>query len=267
MPPTERSRAGFMIAMVSLMFLIAVGVTIAAALLFVVEHDRGFLFWVTTGLLVFIELVAYGFTLSLLLARAGAPKVSTPMVVASWRILILYALVALISIIIYSMIRDKLHPSDRIFATVLMIETALGLLGVMLVRSWDLYFQANEQPMLAQREAHRTMARPLGPVLERLRAIRLADPPMAVRLGRLMKRLETVEQALSHSHGGGVGSREAGATHPGAPDTQELSAQGIADLDAVATGLEAGTNSDAFLAEGEKLAARLQGGVSALELD
>ncbi|MCY2927569.1 MAG: hypothetical protein NT031_19445 [Planctomycetota bacterium] len=266
MPPTERSRAGFMIAMVSLMFLIAVGVTIAAAFLFV-EHDRGFLFWVTTGLLVFIELVAYSFVLSLLVGRAGGVKVSTPMIVASWRILALYALVALTSVVIYSLLRDKDHPSDKIFATVLMIETALGLLGVMLVRSWDIYFQANEQPMLAHREAHRTMARPLGPVLERLRAIRLADPPMAVRLGRLMKRLETVEQALSHSHGGGVGSREAGVTHPGAPDAQELIAQGIADLDAVATGLEAGTNSDAFLAEGEKLATRLQGGVSALELD
>jgi hypothetical protein len=262
-PPRTRST----IAIVTLAFLVVVGVTYAAAFLFVPDKDnRGLIFWALTTFLVFVELMAYSFVLSLLAARTRQTKVSTPMVLVSWRILAVYALAGLSSIIIYHMIRRGGHEHDKAFAAVLMIESALALLAMMLVRSWDLYFQANEAPMLAQREADRVTALTLRPLLERLRALRPADSGVVVRLDRLAKRLETVEGQLAHSHGGGLGSREAGATHPAGAGAHEKLTQCLTALEPVVAALEGGADPAGELGKAETIATQLQGCIAALDL-
>ena len=94
METDKNPRLGYMIAVSSVGFVIAVAVTICAAFLFVPE-DRGFVFWMTVGFVVFVELVAYSFLLGLLTSKLGDVQITTPTIVSSWTVLVLYACVGI----------------------------------------------------------------------------------------------------------------------------------------------------------------------------
>jgi hypothetical protein len=255
-----------MIAIASVMFLLAVAVTIAAAFL-IVEKDRGFLFWLTTGFAIFVELAAYSLALGLLTAKARKKQISTPMVVVSWVVLVVYAVVGVASIIIYSAIRDADRPADKAFGAVLMIETAVAFLLVLLFRSWDLFFQAGQPPIALRREEHRAKGLTLQPLLVRLRAVNWGEPVLAVRADKVLKRLDVVQSALMHSHGGGIGTREAGQTHIIDPVAENGIQGALAEFESAVAALEAGTDIERQVVQVESIAGRLQGFVSALQLD
>ena len=266
METSRNPRSAYMIAVASVMFVVAAGVTIGAAFL-LVERDRGFLFWVTTGFALFVELAAYSFALAMLTSRLRKDQVSTPMVVASWVVLVIYAFVGAGSIVVYSLIRNADDPGDKAFAAVLMIETTLAFLLVLLLRSWDLFFQAGQPPIVARREEHRAKGLTLEPVLGRLRTLKRSDPTEGVRIDRIVKRLEVVQSALVHSHGGGVGSREAGDTHSLDPAIEGEMSAVLVQLQDAARALESGDGEGRRVAEIESLAVRLQSLISVLQLD
>lgn len=86
-------------------------------------------------------------------------------------------------------------------------------------------------------------------------------------MDKVLKRLEVVQSALLHSHGGGVGSREAGHIHTINPVVEGQITAILVELEAVVAGLETGTDTERNVKEVESLAGRLQGFVSALQLD
>jgi hypothetical protein len=255
-----------MIAVASVMFLVAAGVTVAAAFL-LVEEDRGFLFWITTGFVLFVELLAYSFVLGMLTSNLRKDQVSTPMIVASWVVLVIYGFVGAGSIIIYALIRNADDPGDKAFVAVLMIETGVAFLLVLLLRSWDLFFQAGQPHIGARREEHRAKGMTLQPVLARLRTLTCPDPGRALRLDRVAKRLEVVQSALVHSHGGGVGSREAGPSTLLDPAIESEVAAVLLQLQEAAMSLDDSDSGEQRIAQIESLAERLQGFVSRLQLD
>ena len=189
------------------------------------------------------------------------------MIVASWLVLVIYGFVGAASIMIYSLIRDANDPADKAFAAVLMIETALAFLFVLLLRSWDLFFQAGQPPIAARRKEHRARGLTLQPLLGRLRTLTCPDPAQGVRLDKIVKRLDVVQSALLHSHGGGVGSREAGRTHALDPAVESEMSAVLTQLDNAVGGLRDGDGVEQRIAEIESLVEHLQGFVSALELD
>jgi len=266
MEASKNLRNAHMIAVASVMFLVAASVTIAAAFL-LVEKDRGFLFWLTTGFVILVELIAYSFALGLLTSKLRKDQVSTPMIVASWVTLAIYAFVGTTSIIIYALIRDVDNPADHAFAAVLMIETAVAFLLVLLLRSWDLFFHASQPPIGSRREEHHAKGMTLQPLLGRLRTLNCPDPSQGVRLDKIAKRLDVVQSALIHSHGGGIGSREAGRTQALDPAVETEMSAVLVELQDAIKGLEDGDSGEQRVTEIESLVERLQGLLSALQLD
>jgi len=266
METAKHPRTIYMIGMTSVIFVIVAGVTIGAALM-MVEEDRGFLFWFTVGFLLFVELAIYAFALDGLTAKMRTTQTSTPALVASWGVLVIYGLIGLISIIIYSLVRDAEDPADKFFAAIMMIETAIAFVLVLATRSWDIFFQAGQAAVAEKREEHRAKSVSLKTVLIQLASVQRADPEQGIRLDKITKRLEGVEATLTHSHGGGVGSREGGRTAAIDPAIEGQLDSALLQLEGAVVGISSGDNQEQRLSEIEALTARLQGFISALQLD
>lgn len=268
METSKNPRSVYMIAVTSVMFLVSVCVTLVAAFL-LVEQDRGFLFWLTVGFVVLVELVAFSFTLGHLTARLRKDRdqVSVPMLVASWVTLVTYTFVGAASIIIYALTRDINDPADKAFAAVLMVETAIAFLLVLLLRSWDLFFRAGQPPIQNIRQEHRASGLTLQPVLGRLETMARRDPTLAISFEKIAKRLNIVQSALLHSHGGGIGSREAGVANGIDPAVETEMRDRLAKLSEAVETFDGGDHDGQQIAQIESLAEQLQNSVAALDLD
>jgi hypothetical protein len=263
MQQARNTKSLMMMIVLGVIFVLIAGVTIFAAMSFVRQPDRGFMFWMTTGFILFIETLIFAGAMGLLAGKGS----STPIILANTRVVLILGVVGLASIIIYHVIRDPDAPADKAFGAVMAIEVTVAIAVIILLRAWDTYFNAMTAPIAAQRREHAVKGRSLQAQLVRLRGLSWTDNELAMRADRILKRLEAAQGALAHSHGGGGGSREAGQLQAVRPEDDEQIQSLLGQLDSAVSDLERGQDVAAGLSQAETLASRLSGQISAMQLD
>ena len=257
-------RGPYMMVVLTGLAILAVATPMTVAML-VTEAPRGFIFWMLTMFLCFAELAIYGLAMGALAAKAGKPRTSGASAILLWMIVAAYLAVGLVTILIYWAVRDSENPPDKVFAAIFGAITVAFFILAGLVRTWDLYFQGMERPVMERRAEHARKARSLAPLMARIRALPLEGDDR-VLADRMVKRLETAETALKHSHGGGLGSHEGGAQHVVDPAAEADMDARIDDLDGVVAQLESGGVDADGLAKLESVARSVEALVTALDL-
>jgi hypothetical protein len=235
---------------------------------FVTTAPRGFMVWVTVGLLCTVEFLVGILSVNSLLTERSQYRPSGATVAITMGIVGLFAASAIVSLVVYRSIRDAGGTRDGSFLAVLIGIIVFWFIVAALIYSWDLRTQAVSRPMGEKRAEHRDLARSLSPVLSAIRSVRTEDDDHRSRLSVLTKRLEMIDVALAHSHGGALGSRETGRSHPAAPDQDRAIQDGIALIDGIVPRLSGRPSSDvdAALTELEQCVTRVLAAVNALEL-
>ena len=260
------SPAKFILSIIGLTFL-AMFSTAAIAYL-VTSPPREFMFWVSTGFLCTIEFLV-GIIWVNNFARARCEyRPSGATIAITYGIVGAFAASGLLSIIIYRIFRDADGTKDNVFTAVLMGITVFWFIIAALLYTYDLHTQGVARPALLKRTEHRGYARSLKHILAALREVRMSDDGHRTRLAVIAKKIETLDAALSHSHGGGTGSLEAGRSHEIAPEQDQVIQQGIQTIQGIVPRLAAASQSDAETAvtEIEQCVARMSFAVDALGL-
>jgi hypothetical protein len=276
--------AAFSLAAVGLGVTLAVMLATVAFVLLVTEPPRSTLTWTTMGFILFVEFLAGTLGVNLLSRQRCRHKLSGAAVVVSYAVLTAYALAGLIAIVVYSFVRDDQNPKDGAFSGVLILLTVLAVCAVVIVYAYDLFFHVQMEPVLAKRQEHSKQGTTIA---EAIRALSNTDAPnseLLVRRGKLVKRLEAMETALSHSHGGGIGSEametalshshgggigsiEGWRTHADDPDAERKLRSTAARLDELAHELPSEPEAyAAALSEIEKTTQVLEGAIARLSL-
>lgn len=257
-------------------FLLAViGLTAAAMFMtaivgyLVTEPPRGFMFWVGVGFLCTIEFLV-GILAVNIFARARCQyRPSGAILAITYGIVGAFAASGLLSILVYWLVRDKEGTKDGVFTAVLMAITAVWFIVAFLLYAYDLHRQAIARPSQEKRAEHQGYSRNLKPILIALRAIKTDTDDRRKSLELITKKLETIDVALAHSHGGGLGSWEAGRSHPINPE-QDLSIQdAIRSIDAILLRLssDSSQNVDAAVDELKHCVTRISTAVATLGLE
>ncbi|MFA4985035.1 MAG: hypothetical protein WC712_00485 [Candidatus Brocadiia bacterium] len=199
----------------SFLYLILIlGVVTAAATwlvyFLVTEAPRGPMGIVLTAFITMIEAAA-----CLLMAYArsrsdAAVRPSGAVLVATWPILRIYAVLGIIMIVFYMVIRPQAGTGDGFFSAAMIILTVIAVIATAIMHGHDASIRAAEQPVLEKRGEHATAGGKLRGALEAVKNTKLSQPDDMVAGDRLLKRIGAVATALEHSHGGGLGSYESG---------------------------------------------------------
>ena len=184
-------------------------VTILSGLL-IASFSPSFMFWIAIGFLCFIEFIAGLFSVNHYARAKEQFQPSGATVAIVWVLIGLFAITGLLAIGVYWAIRDGEGSGDSAFAGVLIALTTGWSVIATILLSNDLRHQAVNQPVMETRAEHRRQAHSLVASLALLRGITVDDDRSRLRLDHLVKKLEMVDTALSHSHGGGVGAWESG---------------------------------------------------------
>ena len=207
-------------------------VTILVGLL-IANFSPSFMFWIAIGFLCLIEFIAGLFSVNHY-ARASAQLRPTGATVAIvWVLIGLFTITGFLAIVVYWVIRDGDGSGDSAFAGVLIALTTGWSIIAIILFSHDLKHQAVNQPVMATRAEHRRQAHSLVASLVLLKGITVNDNRNRVRLDHLVKKLEMIDTALSHSHGGGVGAWEdvgGGDDSPSASDDIRTAVERIVEL-------------------------------------
>lgn len=189
--------------------------TLSAAYLFSAP-PRSFMFWLSTGAACFIEFLVGMFFLNSYARSATTTRPSYPMLIPLFLLLVGYAVALFASLLVYWGLRDPSGSGDLLFCATLGLETGVFALIAALVYGWDAFFTGQERAVTEQRAEHKAVALSLHEALSGLDAV--SGVPEAVTWAdKLRKRLRSAENALAHSHGGGMGSFEAGTGQRVAP--------------------------------------------------
>ena len=115
----------------------------------------------------------------------------------------LYGIVGVLTIVGFALIPES-SGRDNVFGATIFLESVIFfIIGATLCYK-DIRFQAELAPVVEQREKHVVKSFSLQGVLMTMRGIRLQEPELLSRSDALMKKMEQAEQALAHSHGGGL---------------------------------------------------------------
>ena len=137
----------------------------------------------------------------------------------------LFAISGFLSIIIYWSVRDMNGSGDGFFIAALIGIFIFWFVIAALIYFFDLHSQVVAQPVKEKRAEHREFARSLNPILLAIRSVKSNDDERRKRLAIIIKNLESINVALAHSHGGGIGSLEASRSHPSDPEEDNHSRQ------------------------------------------
>ena len=196
----------------------------------VTEPPRGFMYWVAVGFLCLVEFLVGALAINQFSRASCQYKPSGAILVISYAIIGSFAVTGIVAITIYWLIRDENGSHDAIFTAVLMILTVCWFGIAALLYANDLRSQVQMKPVLEKREEHRSFAISLSPILSQIRSLDLKNDSQRSQLDRLQKKVETLSTALKHSHGGGLGSIEAGRSHPLDPRQEEIIRIGIVEM-------------------------------------
>lgn len=214
------------------------------------------------GFICWLELL-FGMMIGLSLVKGegeGGPSVAMNAIL--FKVASLYGIVGVITIVAFAFMPES-TGRDNIFGATLFLESVLFfIIGATLCYN-DIRFQAKDAPVLAQREQHAVKSFSLQSVLMTMRGIRMEQPDLLSRCDALMKKLEKAEQALAHSHGGGLAG--------GIPDPKAFEAQISQAVDGLTDGSStlAGDNADAAaetLGQMEQHANQLQAALAGARL-
>lgn len=194
------------------------------------EPPRGFMYWVGVGFLCLIEFLVGAIAINQFSRAHCQNRPSGAILAISYGIIGSFAVTGIISIVIYWIFRDEDGSHDGIFAGVLILITVIWFGVAALLYANDLRTQAQMKPVLEKREEHRNLALSLSPVLSQIRSLDLKNDRQLSQLDRLQKKIETLSTALKHSHGGGLGSIEAGGSNPVDPRQEEIIRIGIEEM-------------------------------------
>lgn len=242
------------------MFLLAV---IAAGIIIylLTSPPRGFMTWVVGVFTYIVLFLAYASVMGAQLGKDKTERTSGAMRIILRVVVVGYVIAGILAIAIYAAIPDHTKTTDLNFSLILGVITILAFLvgGGLRLRSLNL--QGEMREARETRQEHLVQALTLRPVTARLRSVKWQDDDLISRSARAVKRLETIETQLAHSHGGGIGSREGGRMHANSPDFNEKMERHMMSLDLIISGLERGgpecqshmSNLEATLAQVEGL--------------
>ena len=217
---------------------------IAATLMMVfvfTEPPRGFVPWAIACVLTLIEATACAFVLTGTTQAKSPLRLSSVVWIGLSVLLGFYAVVEILSIIVYSSMRDHTSNSDVRFLAVLILETVVFFIVGAALACYDKSERVAEQPALARREMDSDAASSIREALDALRRFNPTDSQVMRRAEILSKRLYGAQTALEHSHGGGLGSYE----QPVSPESGDATRRETAELVAALCGESAGLASHA----------------------
>ena len=234
----------------------------------VTSPPREFMFWVVVGFLSTVEFLAGILAINNLARMRHAYRPSGAVQAITYGTVGAFAVSGFISIIVYLSVRGPLETGESVFGAVMMGITVFWFIIAALLYAHDLRTQEVSGPTSDQRLEHHSYASSLEPILASIRAVSTGDDAQRKRLSVLTKRLETIEAALAHSHGGGIGSWERGQAHPSSPEQNQSIAQAVAAMSSIASRILTGTTAgnDSAIDELEGHVTALDTAVEALEL-
>lgn len=235
---------------------------------FVTSAPRGFMVWVVIGFLCAVEFLLGILSVNSLTKARAQYRPSGATIAITYSIVGLFFISGLLSIVIYWSIRDTNGTKDGSFIAVLIGIFIFWFVIAALLYFYDLHTQVVARPVIEKRAEHRKYARSLNPILLAVRSIKTDNNDHRSRLSVITKKLEMIDVALAHSHGGGLGSWEAGRSHPPAPEQDKVIQDGIEVLGCIIPRLSTGTSVDidAALSEFEQCVTRVSVAVNSLEL-
>jgi len=199
---------GFML-LVAVLTSVVVAATIGIFML-VTEPPHGFTSWSFLWFVSAIEVIAGLLTLNHFARARSEYKPSGAASIAVWYVFGLYAVVGLLMIAGYAIFANDDGRYDVKFAAAMIGLTVFATVLAAILTGWDLKFEKQERPVARQREQHRNLAAELQNASRSLAAAQ-TPPDQLPRIQAMNKRLDAAFAALTHSHGGGVGSHESGS--------------------------------------------------------
>ena len=254
-----------------MLVILAIGLVATVTTIYVghaLTDPPGFMAWMTIGFLCFIEFLVTVLGINGLVGKRRRRRPSGAILIVSFGVVGIYAAIGLLSIIVYNVLRDSAGSDDSRFVAVLVAETVIAFIIVTLLYAYDFFIASASQALIDAREHHAAGGRSIRSVLGALKSLQLAEPELLQGCERLTKKLQRLETALAHSHGGGVGSREAGWQHPRDPNTEAMVDNTVGGLNAAGARLTAMGAEGAATAieEMDRLAAQLESALDSLQL-
>lgn len=183
--------------------LLIIGATLLLGLA-LTESPRGFMTWALIGFICWFEFVFAMLAGHFLWVKGKEQVVSGAMMAIVFKVAGSYTVIGILTVLLFAIIPGQSDQRDKVFAALMFLESAIFFaIGVALYYS-DLHQQKADAPALEQREQHAVKAFTLQGVLQTMRSVRVEDTQFLGRHDALMKKIERAEQALAHSHGGGV---------------------------------------------------------------
>lgn len=192
---------------VGILTALTVAATVVASFL-IAERADGFIFWMRTGFLCFIELLVGALIIgnALSLPRGFRPSNATMILV--YGVVALYALGGIIAILIYQPVRNPEAPQDLPFAGFFLAGTTIAFVMAAFLWAYDVYFRHSYEEVEETRADHRRHSQNLRRYILVLQSLSPADPGNAQELHQCIRLLERLELNLNHSHGGRTGISE-----------------------------------------------------------
>lgn len=254
MSDARSTATGKFLTIVGVLTFVAVAATLGFSFL-VAPSPRSFTANVATGFVCMVETVV-GLLVAGAAARrrgAGPGGAATPVLVA---VTVLYAVVGFLTIGVYAIAHSAKSGGEWLWAA-LIVETAVAFIAAGAFWGGAELVAAAEAPALARRAGHADLARHVREAATRLRGLSTRDPDEMKKIDSLVKRLSLVESALSHSTGGGVGSKEGGGSPSSDPAAEEelvSAAQALAaDASSLAPGAQNAASLDRIAAGADRL--------------
>jgi len=193
----------------------------------VTSPPREFMFWIVVGFLCTIE-----FMLGILYVNTFARdrceyRPSGAILSITYGIVGAFAITGLISISIYALVRDEQGSKDGIFSGILMALIVSWFIIAFFLYAYDLHSQSFDRPAQKKRAEHQSHSRNLRHILQSLRNIRTDSDLQRKGLEISIKKMEMIDAALAHSHGGGVRSWESRRQRPVTPENDNVIQNGI----------------------------------------
>lgn len=193
--------------------------------LLVFDPPRNFIFWISIGLifsLVYVCAVA-GENLAVSFSLKLKPSGATIAIMSG--IIFLSILSFILCTAVYSALTVSSNEVDIAFAVAMVVMSFILLTVTASINVRDLCLQETERPAMETRAKHVDLGKSLMRGLSFARHAKIIDDGNLKALAVLIKRLESIQVALAHSHGGGIGSWEIGRLHPQYSEQDEQTLQ------------------------------------------
>ncbi|MBU6209337.1 MAG: hypothetical protein KGR22_05450 [Planctomycetes bacterium] len=180
-------------------------------------------------------------------AKASARHASSASAVISgvgaWQIIVLVIVTSLLCGAAGFALPGGNRAPDIIGAVIIVAGCVYWGLGSAAVSLNEQRIAEAERPAMEVRAEHRQQSRIAFSCLGRVNALRPNEAECKLAIDRLARKIRTIELALAHSHGGGVGSLDRGPEHSFTDTERMVIMQAVAALEDSIRSLEAVVDS------------------------